>query len=183
MQRFTEFSKKYYLLEYTTAIVSWGLETVGFVLLPLIVYLVIFYGLRMDLHSLIELPEWMFISVLLFGTMIKEQVSFFKNWSNFETIALFAISIGVLGIVVSAVFLTFSTIAQYRENFSLSDDYYRIQLVVFILSLFWSVSSSILLTIGGIRKSETLRKLQDIPQKTDLPSNRYSEPPSEEPTK
>jgi hypothetical protein len=129
----------------------WLLETAAFILLPLIVYLIVFAALNIEQTKLIELPEWMFVSIILHGEIMRKYILFYSNYKGFHLKAIRQISLGILGIVTSSVFLVFSMVAHYREAFTLPPFYYRLQMLLFFFSIANSLFASIWI---GLTKGE-----------------------------
>jgi hypothetical protein len=117
-------------------------ESFAFVLLPLFVYLLVFVGLGINPQELFKLPEWMFISVILYGDISRKQIAYYQVFKGFDLRIIRTISVTVFGIVISSTFLIFSVIAQYNSSFHLSGLYYISQIVWFIITLAYSILTS-----------------------------------------
>lgn len=94
---------------------QWLAEVGAFVLLPLIVYIIVFLALGVDRTKLIELPEWMFVSIILFGESTLKSIAYYKdlmlsakdassNLSGYSLKMNRELSVGIVGIVVSCPF-------------------------------------------------------------------------------
>jgi hypothetical protein len=116
----------------------WLLETSAFVLLPLIVYLIVFSSVNLEKADIFKLPEWMFVSIILFGESLRKSLIYYKDAKGFHIQVLHELSITILGIVISSVFLIFSIISHYNESFPLSPSYYGFQMTIFGFSVFYS---------------------------------------------
>lgn len=119
--------------------INWFWEVTAFVLLPLIIYIIVFLSLNIQISQLIGLPEWMFISIIFYGNTLKKTIIYLKihDW-HFETNSIAMISCTILGISISSVLLAFSIIAKYKE-LDLSSFYYPLQLGIFLFALISSV--------------------------------------------
>jgi hypothetical protein len=119
-------------------IVYWVLETCAFTLLPLIVYIIIFFALAIDWYELLKLPEWMFVAIVVYSETTRKLVLYYRDYEGFSSKAVRAVSLGVIGMVTSSVFLAFSAVAQLRDAITLSTIYYAIQTILFVASLMFS---------------------------------------------
>lgn len=123
--------------------IQWLIETAAFILLPLFVYLLVFMSLGIEHTKLMELPEWMFIAIILFGESMRKTVIFYNKYEGFDLAVIREISFGLLGIVASSVFLVFSIIAHYDEEFVLSSLFYHLQLGIFLGAVIYSLLFSL----------------------------------------
>jgi hypothetical protein len=101
-------------------IMDWGLEALAFVLLPLLIYYAVFNSLGVKAIYFIGLPEWMFISIILFGHCLKDLIYTYHYFEDFETKLVRCISIGILGFAASIVFLVLTLVEQHQKEFHLS---------------------------------------------------------------
>ena len=54
--------------------VNWAWEISAFILLPLIIYFLMFISLGIQFSELFKLPEWMFISIILYGDTFRKSI-------------------------------------------------------------------------------------------------------------
>lgn len=126
---------------------QWLAEVAAFILLPLVVYIAVFVALGIEKTKLIELPEWMFVSIILFGESTLKSIVYYKDRllsaaeakreiSGFSLKMTREISVGIIGIVISCVFLALSMVAFYKPDcLSLSTWFYRLQMLCFLIAL------------------------------------------------
>jgi len=130
-------------------VTQWLAEVVGFILLPLIIYLVIFALLGPAKPRIIELPEWMLVSIIMFGETTRKSIEYYKNriTSNLESrdISVFGlkatreIAVGSIGVVVSSVLLVFGMIAEYGQGFTLPKYFGWAQIACFGWAVYRSI--------------------------------------------
>ncbi len=141
-------------LKYFTSIfLNWFLEVAAFILLPLLIYVLAYSVLEADKAEVFRLPEWMFISVILFGEAIKRLIVFYRNSKDMEQKILKLFPIGFIGITISAILLCFSMIASMRPPvLTLKPLFYRCQYVIFAASVIFSAAIKIWLDVtrGGV---------------------------------
>lgn len=128
-------------------VTQWLAEVVGFILLPLVVYIIVFLALGIERTKLIELPEWMFVSIILFGESTFKSIVYYKdlmlsaeqagkNISGFSAKMNREIAVGVIGIVVSSVFLALTMVAAYKGTvLNLPRNFYWLQMFCFTFAL------------------------------------------------
>jgi len=151
--------------DFCAIVASWMMETIAFVLLPLIVYLIVFFALGIEISELVRLPELMFVAIILFADATRQLVLFYRQFRGFSQRVMFTIPFGLLGIVISAMFLAFSMIAQQKPDFGLPWLFYKFQVGIFLWSLLTSGLSSIWITWKrGEGKPRTLLILQNETQ-------------------
>ena len=124
-------------------LVYWFLETVAFIMLPLLVYLITFASLPVEGDSPLDLPEWMFISTILYGDVTKKMILFYKDYQGFNLNAVRSIAIGVVGMVSSSVLIAFLLVEQRVESVTLSPLFNWIQIVVFLNAVIVSAYMSV----------------------------------------
>ena len=128
------------ILETWHLVTQWFAEVAGFILLPLFVYVIVLAALGVGMSKLIELPEWMFVSVILFGHTTRKSIAYYKDCipshleANKET-SVFKlkmdreVSKGIFGIVISAVFLILTMVAENKnEALKLATPFYWAQI-------------------------------------------------------
>ncbi|BDU35749.1 hypothetical protein [Vibrio nigripulchritudo] len=125
-------------IEIWNLLFAWLIEISAFILLPLIVYFITFKVLPVDGDDIYKIPEWMFISVVVFGDLTKKKLNFYKRFEGYDVKMVRTLAIGVLGMVVSSIMLGYSLIAMRTPNLELSDSFYAIQMWVFVIGLVFS---------------------------------------------
>lgn len=129
------------------AALRWFIKTSAFILLPLLVYFVVYFAMGNSIVALFKLPEWMFVAIILYGNAMLEVVFFLKETNNFDDNTVRpVIAFGILGIVISAVFLVLSIIAQLGSQ-DLSTSYYILQFFLFLASFAFSSKTGIWLDV------------------------------------
>lgn len=118
-----------------SVITYWVIETSAFILLPLFVYIAVYYFLGLPLSKVLRVPEWMIISTFVYSQTAREQIMFYKAYKGFELKAVQTISVSILGIVASVICLVFTMIAEHKADFVLPEPFYIFQTVVFVISL------------------------------------------------
>ena len=124
---------------------QWLAEVGAFILLPLVIYLIVFLALGIEKGKLIELPEWMFVSIILFGESTLKSIAYYKNLmlsvkeSGGNTAGLSLkmnreFSVGMFAVVVACVFLALIMVAS-KNALSLSRSFYWLQILIFVLAL------------------------------------------------
>jgi len=116
-----------FLLKGCVLFSEWFVEVSGFILLPLIVYLIAFISLDRPASELAQLPEWMFISIILYGEVLKRLVIFYRRFRGFDLKFIRVISMGIIGITISSILLCFSLIAEHKPGFVLPKAFYFLQ--------------------------------------------------------
>lgn len=134
--------------------VNWVFNTSAFILLPLIIYVIIYLILKEPMSELLKLPEWMFIAIVLYGDALSKNINLYnkldKNeekesysgywdtiFEGFYIESQFAVSLAILGITISSVLLTLAIIAKYKE-LDISSIFYFIENIVFLFAIVYS---------------------------------------------
>jgi len=101
-------------------------------------------ALGIDRTKLIELPEWMFVSIILFGDSTLRSIAYYKDLMlnakdahgnpGYSLKMNRELSVGIIGIVVSCVFLALIMVAN-RNALSLSRSFYWLQILIFAFAL------------------------------------------------
>jgi hypothetical protein len=149
------------ILEKLISLVSWvyiwGFNLSAFILLPLIIYSIIYIILNEPMGELLKLPEWMFIAIILYGDTLSKTLIFYNKldkealekrasplsfwealFGGFDIESPFLVSFAILGITISSVLLTFAIIAKYKE-LNLPIAFYLIENCVFFVALVFSL--------------------------------------------
>jgi hypothetical protein len=149
--------------DFNALLVQWMLETCAFILLPLLVYLVVFFSLDGNVERLFRLPEWMFAAIILHADMLRKLLHLYRNYRGFYLKMVRTLSFGILGIVISSIFLALSLIAQEKPAVLRVPEkaFYRWQMLVFALALLMSAFTSIWI---AARKREGLLLRKMIPE-------------------
>ena len=129
--------------DYFTLFMQWALETGAFVLLPLFVYLLVYFSIEVDLGKLYKLPEWMFIAVILHADTMRKLLLLYREYKGYALKLIRTLSIGLLGIVICSIFLVLSLLAQEKPNFVLPSTFYHLQMLMFAFALYLSAGCSI----------------------------------------
>ena len=141
---------------------QWMLEIGAFILLPLVVYLIVFFSIEVDLGKLYRLPEWMFIGVILHADTMHKLLILYREYKGFPGKLVRTLSIGILGIVGCSICLVLSMLAQEKANFDLPLNFYHLQMGMFVVALYFSAITSIWIGYRG-NEGVLLRKM--IPEK------------------
>jgi hypothetical protein len=153
---------------------EWLIEVSAFILLPLLIYIITFITLGRPAKEIVRLPELMFISIILYGEILKRSVIFYRQFRGFELKLIRMLSVGLLGISVSGVLLCFSLVAQHRPDVTLSKPFYFIQGFVFLTAL---LTSAFLKVWLGMLHGEPSLYMHLI--KETLEVKTVAEPPNE----
>lgn len=128
---------KYYFKVYKI-LDNWIWELLAFILLPLIIYFLMFIFLDVQFIQVIKLPEWMFISIILYADSLKKIIHYEKNNDkDFEESSTKFISFAIIGVTISSVLLALSIVDKYKE-FELPIIYYYFELFVFAIAIILS---------------------------------------------
>lgn len=121
----------------------WTIESITFVFIPLLVYFIAFSLLGIKASNLVELPEWLFISVVLFGTSLKELVvsrEVNQNRVRLKYTIAFTVILGIFGLIVSSIFLLISVLNQYGDNYQLPTDFHKWQMRIVATAIGYSLT-------------------------------------------
>lgn len=92
----TDGQKRKKLLSY------WFYETIAFVLLPVLIYLIAYIATGRSILTLLELPEWMFIAIVLYGDTARRQILLYLDIGDPELRIRRTLAQVVIGIVVAS---------------------------------------------------------------------------------
>ncbi|MDO8727086.1 MAG: hypothetical protein Q7J35_13540 [Candidatus Methanoperedens sp.] len=133
------------------------------ILLPLIIYFIIYLSLNKPMDEFFKLPEWMFISIILYGVTLSDTISFIhkseKNlvslslWEGIEEESQVMVYMGILGITISSVLLMFIIIGEY-ENLTMPSSFYFVEWFVFSFALVTSIVFEIMKKLVSRKKPE-----------------------------
>jgi|GEM_PF-2290813 len=142
---------------------SWLIEVSAFVLLPLVIYIVTFLTLGRSVREAMNSPELMFVTIILYGEVLKREVLFYRRYRGFVLKFNRTLAFGLMGISVSSVLLCFSLIHEKNE-IPLSETYYPVfRGVVFVCALILSASEKV--STGLLRgDSEGYSILEERPE-------------------
>ncbi len=125
-------------------IFAWIFKISALILLPLIIYYIIYVSLNKPVIDFFKLPEWMFISIILYADTLTRSVSFFyrfdkklaswEGWGGAEKETLSVVYVAILGITISSVLLMFIVIDE-NKKLDLPDNFYKIEQLVFFIAL------------------------------------------------
>jgi hypothetical protein len=128
--------------------VIWVFETFLIALLPLFVYWIAAYSLSR--HSPVRSTEWTMISTIVYGDTLRSLFKFFnseqmpRQRSEADRIVpIIFVSLGLLGIILSSVFLAFSIAEQLDDDRALNVDVYFSQMNFLQLALLFSAITHI----------------------------------------
>lgn len=149
------------LIKIIDFIFSWIFKISALILLPLIIYFIIYISLNKSMDEFFKIPEWMFIAIILYGDTLTKSISFFyrsdkelassSTWEGAEKESLIMVYWAILGITTSSVLLMFIVIYE-NKNLDLPSIFYKIELIVFLLALITSLFIELLVRI--VSKSE-----------------------------
>ena len=120
----------------------WLYETLAFILLPLVIYLLLYLSFKNSIYDFSRLPEWMFITIVLYGDTIRKLILLYLKFKNPELRIGRTVAQAVIAIVISSTFLVIILIAQ-QEKLEISPFIYWGQFVIFIHSVWFSYSTNI----------------------------------------
>jgi hypothetical protein len=123
------------LKEYWAVFVSWTYRTSAFFLLPIIVYMVVYLSIGVSVAKIIELPELLLISILLFAQsgqrLISRDRSFYGAWVRLPR----TIEHTVIGIVIASLLLAVK-IVEIERGILLISWFGKGQVALFLIALF-----------------------------------------------
>lgn len=117
--------------------------------------MIIYLSIGLETLNIIKLPEWMFISIIIYGDTIKKLILYQKKAKEPDDESKKIISVGVIGIVISCTFLVLSITLKHVEalkhveEFKISGYYYVLQMAVFIISIVFSAVCHIYTEYGA----------------------------------
>ncbi|KNZ68370.1 hypothetical protein Tfer_3109 [Thermincola ferriacetica] len=141
MKRIKVLSEK--VLGYLLVTILWMAETMVFILSPLILHMMIAGLFEVPSEKIFQLTDISVISLILFGDTTKTLIIFYRKKKGFELKLRRTMTIGIAGIVVSSVLLTFGLIKTYNPSFKVGPSIYEIQIIWFVLAILWSALSNI----------------------------------------
>ena len=143
---------------------QWLFESSAFVLLPLYVYAADHFVTGQPLANIILSPEMMFTAIILHAEAMRKQIVYYRRKRGFEIKIMRVISIAILGIVLSAIFLVYSIHNEKDHALdSIGGRFFVSQSLLFVFALLNSVTTS--LVIGCLRGEVDL--LTSLDQETD----------------
>jgi hypothetical protein len=134
-------------MEWLPLLWAWFVETLAFSLLPLCVYAVTYMSLQKPAEEIIKLPEWMFISIILYGDTLRRLILFYRKYKGFELKVQRDYAGGVVGITISAILLNSAITASLSKNSELPSSFYVLQTAVFALAMINSAYTRVWLAI------------------------------------
>ena len=98
-----------------------------------------------SVNEFLKLPEWMFISIILYADTLAKSISFFHkldrkmaslyhSWVGAEKESLTVVYISILGITISSVLLMFIIFDQ-NKKLDLPSIFYNIERIVFCIAV------------------------------------------------
>jgi len=120
----------------------WFYETIAFILLPLLIYLILYFSFRNSIYDFSRLPEWMFITIVLYGDTIRKLIFLYLKFKNPELRIGRTVAQAVIAIVLTSTFLIILLISQ-QEHLEINPFIYWGQFVIFFHSIWFSYSTSI----------------------------------------
>jgi hypothetical protein len=142
-------------------LLQWGLETLAFVLAPLIVYVVAYVAFGEPLSKLLGLREWLLVAILLFGEDIRRYMVYYRRRKGFAERVKRHIALGLLGIVTASILLSFSFVPDYT-TIKLPLIFNSLQIGLVLCALGFSAVNSV--RIEMMRKEHVLRKPMVLPE-------------------
>jgi E3 ubiquitin-protein ligase DOA10 len=137
--------------------VSWVFETSLIALLPLFVYWIAAYSLSRE--SPIRSTEWTMISTIVYGDALRSLFKFFNSGQTprqrseiNRTVFVILVSLGLLGVILSSVFLAFSVAEQLDNDRALDIVVYYRQMFFLYVALLFSAFTHIWLGLQTKRK-------------------------------
>jgi len=116
----------------------WLYEIGAFALLPLIIYVLVYLLIGEEVVQVLLLPEWLFITVLLYGSILGKLVVHFRDYAGYLPRIRRTIAQGVLGILIASVLLCVSIIAPFVTEITLGTFFYAAQFSLFTHALWQS---------------------------------------------
>lgn len=126
---------------------TWIFKVSALILLPLIIYFIIYISLNESVNEFFKLPEWMFIAIVLYVDTLTKSIGFFykfdtelaslDSWEGAEKESQGVVYIAILGITISSILLMFIV---FEENgkLDLPSIFYTFERFVFIGALLLS---------------------------------------------
>ena len=154
---------------------QWFIESSAFVLLPLYVYAADHFVTGQPLANIILSPEMMFTAIILHAEAMRKQIVYYRRKRGFEIKIMRVISIAILGIVLSAIFLVFSIHNEEKGHSPepIGGRFFVAQLSLFVFALLNSATTG--LVVGWLRGEVDL--LVSLEHETgDRPSDRRGVP-------
>ena len=164
-------------LEIWHLVTQWFAEVAAFILLPLFVYIIVLAALGVGKSKLFELPEWMFVSIILFADTTRKSIAYYKDCipsqleankepSVFKLKMDREVSKGIFGIVISATFLILTMVAENKkEALRLATPFYWAQIVWFGIAVCNSLYNRIY--IGWKTGEGKLLRLLNVAKQSD----------------
>lgn len=141
----------------------WLVEVCAFVLLPLVIYVVTFLSLGRSVWDALNSPEVMFVTIILYGEVLKKQVLFYREFRGFVLKFTWALAWGVLGMTISSVLLCFSLLSHEAKELNLSGAFKYLKGFAFLCALFLSAFEKI--STGLVRgEDQTYGTLEKRPE-------------------
>jgi hypothetical protein len=122
---------------------GWLLQSLGFVLLPLVVYGITLEALGVSPQQFLRLPEFSFITIVLLGDASRKWIVYTQWAGDFRRFVTSVISLAVAGITIVSILLCLLIVAQYRSDFQLPREIYTIQFGMFIFATLFSACTTI----------------------------------------
>lgn len=116
------------------AMISWILEVSVFTLLPLLIYSIVYSSTGTSILVIFELPEWLLISIVLFGEATRKIIDVYKKLNTDHNVH-HGVLIGIIGIVISSVLLGLLLLST-EESFELHSSFYSLQMFTFLIAIF-----------------------------------------------
>ncbi|WP_163832924.1 hypothetical protein [Spartinivicinus ruber] len=135
----------------------------GFTLLPIIVYVLILLSIGKEWDSIKRLPEWSFITIALWGIMLRDSLRSFKQTKADNILLTTGLIMSISGLVLTTALLTISTLSQNKINLPLLKVYYNYQYIMFICAL---IQCWFLKTVGFYQILPKPQKTQSAPLTT-----------------
>ena len=120
----------------------WLYETVAYILLPLLIYVILFISTGGQIYNLYKLPEWMFITIILYGDTIRKLILLYVKFDNFELRINRTIAQAIIAIVLTSTFLVIQLISQ-QKNIELASYFFYGQFIIFLHAIWFSLSTSV----------------------------------------
>ncbi|MDE1465829.1 hypothetical protein [Spartinivicinus poritis] len=153
----------------------------GFTLLPIIVYVLILLSIGKEWDSIKHLPEWSFITIALWGIMLRDSLTSFRQKKSDNILLTTGLIMSITGLVLTTALLTISTLSQNKINLPLLKVYYNYQFIMFICAL---IQCWFLKTVGFYQalpkpekilpKPSTAKKTEKKPERKTRASRRQS---------
>jgi len=136
---------------------EWILETLAFILLPLLVYLMCYWFVGRALSEIKTLPIWMFMSIILCGDIGRKLIRYYQRFRAFDRKLKRTFAAIILGIVISTVLLVFSILSIEFPDSSTPKNLGTIQIVVFSVILLVTMFLNLWIRIDSEDLDETTK--------------------------